>query len=201
MADRRAGYRAPVSEAVGRLVRRQALAAYLGGVALVTGMTLAAGWALLRHAETSPPGKAALLLLLALAGSQLGVAVVNWLSTVLVRPVSLPRLDFARGIPAEHRTLVVIPSLLTTPEVIDALPHAHIRMVAGSPDHQVHRAVGNAKGVFVVKVLAFLQIEHFMIELGDPLGLGRAHGDVIDLPGLLPAVVLVTFLNFRMLFE
>jgi len=60
--------------------------------------------------------------LLSLAGSaQLVIALVNWLSTLLVKPVLLPRMDFSLGIPATSRTLIVVPTLLTGEAEIDAL--------------------------------------------------------------------------------
>jgi cellobiose phosphorylase len=49
-----------------------------------------------------------------LCASQLAVALLNWLSTLLVKPCLLPRLDFAAGIPPDCRTMVVVPTLLTS---------------------------------------------------------------------------------------
>ncbi|HWB76879.1 MAG TPA: glucoamylase family protein, partial [Nannocystaceae bacterium] len=59
------------------------------------------------------------IVLLALATSQLAVAVVHWAVTSSVRPCLLPRLDFARGIPDEHKTLVAVPFMLTRADEID----------------------------------------------------------------------------------
>jgi cyclic beta-1,2-glucan synthetase len=42
------------------------------------------------------------------------VNIVNWLVTNLITPHVLPKLDFAEGIPASCRTMVVIPALLTS---------------------------------------------------------------------------------------
>jgi cyclic beta-1,2-glucan synthetase len=44
------------------------------------------------------------------------VALMNWLSTLLVKPCLLPRLDFSAGIPADCRTMVVVPTMLTSLE-------------------------------------------------------------------------------------
>ena len=51
-------------------------------------------------------------LLSLLCASQLAVALVNWLATLLVTPHPLPRMDFSEGIPPESRTLVVVPTML-----------------------------------------------------------------------------------------
>ena len=62
------------------------------------------------------------VLLLALpalvCASHLGVGLANWLATQLLSPQSLPRMDFEQGIPPEHRTLVVVPTMLTSPAVV-----------------------------------------------------------------------------------
>src|SRR6185369_1807256 len=51
--------------------------------------------------------------LLSFLGSlQLAVSFVNWLSTVLVLPQLLPRMDYSIGIPTECRSLVVVPTML-----------------------------------------------------------------------------------------
>ncbi len=56
--------------------------------------------------------------------SALVVPLVNLLVTLIVQPRSLPRLDFSKGIPPEHRTMVVVPTLLGSAQEIDALVEA-----------------------------------------------------------------------------
>jgi cyclic beta-1,2-glucan synthetase len=75
-------------------------------------------------------------LLLLLATSQLSVALVNWLASLLTSPYPLPRLDFSTGIPAQWRTLVVVPTLLSSTEHIDALVEAlEVRFLANRDTH------------------------------------------------------------------
>jgi cellobiose phosphorylase len=62
-----------------------------------------------------------LTLVVALCASQLAVALVNWLSTLVMKPRRLPRLDFSGGIAPECRTLVVVPTMLTSPEGVSRL--------------------------------------------------------------------------------
>ena len=52
---------------------------------------------------------------------QLAVSLVNWLSTILVLPRLLPRMDYSKGIPNECRSLVVIPTLLSSEAYIEEL--------------------------------------------------------------------------------
>jgi len=56
--------------------------------------------------------------------SALAVPLVNQLVTLLLPPRALPRLDFSKGIPDSHRTMVVVPTLLSRPQDIDDLLEA-----------------------------------------------------------------------------
>jgi hypothetical protein len=56
-----------------------------------------------------------------LAGSQLASTLANWLSTLLVTPKLLPRMDYAQGLPPENLTLTVVPSLLSSERNVDEL--------------------------------------------------------------------------------
>jgi len=60
-------------------------------------------------------------LLLLLATWQLSLALLNWIVTLFVRPQVLPRMDYALGLPASARTLVVVPTMLGSPAGIEAL--------------------------------------------------------------------------------
>ena len=70
-------------------------------------------------------------LLLLVATSQLSVSLVNWLASLLSAPAPLPRLDFSNGIPTQYRTLVVVPTLLSSTEHIETLVEAlEVRFLA-----------------------------------------------------------------------
>jgi cyclic beta-1,2-glucan synthetase len=49
------------------------------------------------------------------------VAIVNQLVSLWVPPKTLSKLDFREGIPAEHSTLVAIPTLLADPDEVDTI--------------------------------------------------------------------------------
>ncbi|MCC5860631.1 MAG: cyclic beta 1-2 glucan synthetase [Gammaproteobacteria bacterium] len=66
----------------------------------------------------------ALMLPLVIATSSLAIALMNLLVTGLLPPDILPRMDFTRGIPDRHRSMVITPTLLTSPQEIDALLEA-----------------------------------------------------------------------------
>ncbi|MGA7722066.1 MAG: glucoamylase family protein [Ignavibacteriaceae bacterium] len=71
-----------------------------------------------------------------LSTSQLAVSLVNWLSTLLAQPQSLPRMDLSKGIPPELRTLVVIPTMLINVQNIKELIEAlEVRFLANRDDN------------------------------------------------------------------
>lgn len=78
-----------------------------------------------------------LVVLLAVSASaQMAVSLVNWISTLLVKPRLLPRMDLSAGIPPELRTLVIVPTLLTSKEYIDGLMEGlEIRFLANKGDN------------------------------------------------------------------
>jgi len=123
--------RLPLAAALRRGAGRSALLAYLGTITLIT--VLLAG-ALLVEARAEGLAVWALLplcIVALLATSQLALALVNWLATLLAAPYPLPRMDFSAGIPAASRALVVVPTLLTSPRNVEALVEAlEVRFLA-----------------------------------------------------------------------
>ncbi|TAA45579.1 glycoside hydrolase family 94 protein [Pseudoxanthomonas winnipegensis] len=71
-----------------------------------------------------------------LAFSELGVALVNWTASNLVTPHPLPSLDYQAGIPAQARTLVIVPSMIPDTEAVDELVDAlEVRFLANRGPH------------------------------------------------------------------
>ncbi|HET9405127.1 MAG TPA: glucoamylase family protein, partial [Burkholderiales bacterium] len=116
-----------------RTSRRFPLALYLGAI---TALTAIFTWGLLAHARigglSGGPSDgmsdamsgwllASSGIVIALCTSQLAVALVNWLATLLVTPRPLPRMDFSRGIAPHCRTLAVVPALLTHAQGVETL--------------------------------------------------------------------------------
>jgi len=61
---------------------------------------------------------------LVIGASALAVSLVNLLVTLVLPPRALPRMDFSKGIPDSHRTMVIVPTLLGSPQEIDHLLEA-----------------------------------------------------------------------------
>jgi len=118
---RRAKVRWPWSTLLQRGIRRFPLSYYAGGVSGIT--LLATGGYFWLALPFGAPGWKLLCLTSAflLGASQFAVALVNWLSTLLIRPSLLPRLDFSTGLPPDCRTVVVVPTMLTNAPAVDRL--------------------------------------------------------------------------------
>ena len=79
--------------------------------------------------------------LLLLPASELAIAVVQRLAARLAPPRRLPRLDFEAGIPEDARTLVVVPTLLTSVAGVEELLE-HLEVLAlGNLDPRIHFAI------------------------------------------------------------
>ena len=109
---------------------------YLGAIGL---LTVLASAVLLQAARGQGLNRWQWLLALVaslLATSQMAVTLVNWAVGQWVRPKVLPRLDFSAGIAPEARTLVVVPSMLTSPAGVHALVEAlEVRFLANQDPH------------------------------------------------------------------
>jgi cyclic beta-1,2-glucan synthetase len=94
-------------------------AVYVGALALMTAFVLSVPMVI---AQWGSPGGAALFLIALLAlvpASDLAVALVDRIVTHVFDPRRLPRLEFDDGVPSELRTLVVMPTLLSSATTIE----------------------------------------------------------------------------------
>jgi cyclic beta-1,2-glucan synthetase len=117
----------------GALLARHPLGVYGGAIALLSLGTMAGMLALAGPGlwTAAPVAAWAAALLALLVGSQLAVTAVNAVAARAVSPMPLPRLDFSDGIPEGHRTLVVVPTLLTSAAGVEALAEAlEVRQLA-----------------------------------------------------------------------
>ncbi|WP_409522998.1 GH36-type glycosyl hydrolase domain-containing protein [Nitrincola sp. MINF-07-Sa-05] len=132
--ERAVGCRPSLKNRVKRLCRPICLPLYSGSIALLTLLTTAAvlyaidGFALYDWRY----------LFFAIAGmvgtSALAAALVNLMVTLFVPPRALPRLDFSQGIPVAHRSMVIVPTLLSSRQEIDNLLEAQEIRYLGNRD-------------------------------------------------------------------
>ncbi|MCL4176987.1 MAG: cyclic beta 1-2 glucan synthetase [Verrucomicrobia bacterium] len=157
LLERAANVRWPWRTMVPRCIHRFPLTFYAGGIGTIAllatfGFVQAArtlevqGWMLLVFA-----------LVFLLCASQLAVASMNWLSMLLLKPHRLPRLDYSSGIAADCRTMVVVPTMLTSLKGIDRLietleihqlanrdPHLHFALLTDFRDAPEEMLAGDA---------------------------------------------------------
>ena len=122
-----AGYQPTFSGRISRLLLRQPTAFYLLSIEL---LTLFIVFGMLSGLDSLTPVFAGLALLL-LPATQAAVDFVNNLTTSLIRPRRLPKLDFSGGIPDTCVTMVAVPSLLLNEaQVRDLVLDLEIRFLA-----------------------------------------------------------------------
>ena len=134
--ERTAEARLSFAEALRKVSSRFPLLLYGGTIFLMT--AIFAGYLVTKAYAGGLQGWALGLLglLSLLCASHLAVALVNWLATLLATPRPLPRMDFSKGIPQELRTLVVVPTMLTSTQNIEDLIEAlEVRFLANRDDH------------------------------------------------------------------
>jgi cellobiose phosphorylase len=128
--------RLPIQERISKALHRSPLFYYLGSMAAVT-LCLVAGLIAIASGEGAGGwllGGIGVLSLFAM--SQLSLALVNWITHLLVKPHSLPRIDFSKGIPSAFRTLVVVPTMLTRESnVTDLVEALEVRFLANRDDN------------------------------------------------------------------
>jgi hypothetical protein len=134
----------PWQTTIERCIHRFPLAFYAGGIGL---LTLLATLGFVRQALALDVQDWKLIfftLVFLLCASQLAVALMNWLSTLLVNPCLLPRLDFSAGIPADCRTMVVVPTMLTSVAGVDRLLETVEIHHLANRDHGFPRRAGRS---------------------------------------------------------
>ena len=112
------------------------LALYLGSVAVLT-LVPAAALIMRARGEGGDGWLLGLVGILLLAcASQVAVAVVNAFVPPLATPRALPKMDLSEGIPRGSRTLVVVPTLITSAQNVEHLVEAlEVRFLGNRDDH------------------------------------------------------------------
>ncbi|MDO8270947.1 MAG: glucoamylase family protein, partial [Gammaproteobacteria bacterium] len=122
--ERAVGCRLAWKVRVIRAIRQVCLPLYLGAILLLTALATAISLSSFDRLDPGDWHIGFLVFPLIIAASALAVSLVNLLVTLALPPRALPRLDFSHGIPDSHRTMVVVPTLLASPQNVDALLEA-----------------------------------------------------------------------------
>jgi cyclic beta-1,2-glucan synthetase len=108
-------------EALKKQFNKIPLAGYIVSILLFTALFTWPLWNQLYGGGTVQWYEWGFLLVIILGTSQLALTVTNWLSTQIVRPFLMQRMDFSKGIPDEYASMVVIPTMLNSIADIDKL--------------------------------------------------------------------------------
>ncbi|MBL7066162.1 MAG: hypothetical protein ISS49_18450, partial [Anaerolineae bacterium] len=139
--EARLGYRPPRGARLSRWLFGHPTPVYLGTITLLTlVILLGLVWYALVAGGTLVQLIGAGLLVL-LPATAVAVSLVNWFITHTVPPRVLPRMDFQEAIPAEYRTMVVIPALLTETSEVESLSHQLELHFLGNVDPHLHFAL------------------------------------------------------------
>jgi cyclic beta-1,2-glucan synthetase len=134
-------YRPRLARRAWRFAFAHATSVYLGLIALSTAALLAPAVAYVRALGGAPWAQVWTAALLLLPASEFAIALVQRLAAHLVPPRRLPRLDFRTGIPEDARTMVVVPTLLTSVAgVAELLEHVEV-LALGNADPHIHFAI------------------------------------------------------------
>ena len=134
--ERAARARFSIAETVRRACLSHPLTLYLGSIVALTVLPAAALIVKVRGEGADGWLLGLFGILLLLCASQVAVALVNALVPRLATPRALPKMDLSEGIPAASRTLVVVPTLITSAQNVEHLVEAlEVRFLGNRDDH------------------------------------------------------------------
>ncbi len=118
--ERALNARVPLAGRLRRAFVRVPTSRYLGTLALLTALILAAPLLLSGNGDAAGAGILFVAILALAPASDLAIALVNREITWVLGPRPLPRLDLDDGVPSRLRTIVVVPTLLTSEVDVEA---------------------------------------------------------------------------------
>ncbi len=134
--EARLGFRASMPIRFHRAYHAHAIVGYLGGISALTAILLGGLLYLTGTAGTAPGALVLLGILGLLPASEIAVSLVNRLVPVLVPPRKLPKLELDRGVPQELRTMVVVPTMLTThPDIEEQIERLEVHYLSNPGGH------------------------------------------------------------------
>src|SRR5438874_801421 len=146
----RVGFRPTLIHRVRAFLRSHPDEFYLPGIEVLTFGIMSAVVLVLTSTVTSPALILFAMAVLLIPCSQSAVQLMNYLTTALLRPESLPKLDFSKSIPEDCTTLVAVPALLLHEKQVRRLvqdlevrflgnhdPNLHFVLLTDLPDSPV----------------------------------------------------------------
>ncbi len=135
------GIRARLGARARRRFDRAPMPIYLG---LLIALTVAFAEPLVLAASDrglAPWALLAITVMALLLASQLASSLLNWMATLSLSPQPLPRMNYAQGIPASARTMVVVPSMIGSAQDVEQLVESLEVRFLGNRDENLHFAL------------------------------------------------------------
>lgn len=144
----------PLRLRVKRALFKYATPIYLGSIALITGLAVATA-VVATGAAHAPQWWIWIAAVGLIPASEFAVAFMHRIVHRIARPLLLPRLDLRDGVPRHARTMVIVPTLISSVEGAKALvehlevhalgnadPHIHFALLTDFPDAADERVAG-----------------------------------------------------------
>ncbi|MCL4486794.1 MAG: cellobiose phosphorylase [Chloroflexi bacterium] len=141
------GYAMPWRARATRWILHHPTLVYLGSIGMLVLITLLGGVGYARNTGAPFLQLFASALLLLIPALTMSVSLVNWILSLVLPPRVLPKMDFEDAIPAECKTIVVVPALLTSAAEVKSLlqqlelhflrsqdPHLYFALLTDLPD-------------------------------------------------------------------
>jgi len=136
LLEEQLGYRIPARARLRRWIFDHPTLAYLGSIGLFTLIILLGGLSYAKDAGATFFQLIATGSLLLIPAMTVSVSLINWIISLAIPPRVLPKMDFEDSIPSECKTMVVVPSLLTsTAEVKSLLEELELHFLRSQDEH------------------------------------------------------------------
>ena len=134
--EREVGYMPTASERIARLAFKHPALGYLGTLAVTAALFQASLLIYARNHGASAWMIALVALVTVLPVSELALSFLNSILTTLIPPRPLPKLALGGGVPDELRTIVAVPTILSSPARVKELADAlEVRALANDDDN------------------------------------------------------------------
>ncbi len=135
------GFRPSLAFQVRNFLRSHPDEFYLPGIEVLT-FGIMSAIVLLLTSTFTPPGLILFsMIVLLLPCSQSAAQLMNYLTTALLRPEILPKLDFSKGVPEDCTSLVAVPALLLNEKQVHRLVEDLEVRFLGNHDRNLHFAL------------------------------------------------------------
>jgi len=138
LLDHKVRFRPNLGQRIQGFLRRHPDEFYLPGIEILTLAIMSLCVVLLTPPYSSPGLIFLAMLALLLPCSQSAVQLMNYLTTSLLRPEILPKLDFSKGIPNDCVSLVAVPTLLLNESQVHRLVQDLEVRFLGNRDRNLH---------------------------------------------------------------